>query len=181
MPAYVALLRGINLGKRRLKMDELREAFVDWGFAIPQTILASGNVVFASQQVDPAIVKASIEAGMQASFGFASTTLIRSSAQIATLIDADPISGLPMDKDTKFHVTFLDNPLSPQPSLPYVSSSPDFEVHRIDDLHLLDTVHLGPKTGTLDLMDFLGKHFADSATTRTWNTVLKIHAKLESL
>jgi uncharacterized protein (DUF1697 family) len=179
VPKYTALLRGVNLGGRRLKMDELRRAFADWGFGNPATILASGNVVFESDETDPAAVKAAVESGMQSSFGFASTALIRTAPQIAALVAADPAKGLKVTKDTKLHVTFLEEPLGAGIKLPYKSSEPDFEVRAIDPLHLFDIVTLGPKTGTVDLMDFLGKTFGDSATTRTWNTVLKIHAQLQ--
>ena len=45
---FVALLRGINLGKRRIRMDALRNAFIDMGFADARTLIASGNVVFSA-------------------------------------------------------------------------------------------------------------------------------------
>ena len=179
MSTYVALLRGINLGKRRLKMDELRRAFADWGFANPATLLASGNVVFDAQESDPEAVRAAVESGMQSSFGFKAPTVIRTASQIDALVAADPTQGVEVSKDTKLHVTFLDDPLKVEIVLPFESTEPDFKVRKIDDLHLFNIVVLGPSTGSVDLMSWLDKNFGDGATTRTWNTVLKIHAKLE--
>ncbi|MDA1329808.1 MAG: DUF1697 domain-containing protein [Chloroflexi bacterium] len=179
MPAYAALLRGINLGGHRLKMDTLRSAFSDWGFTDPQTLLASGNVVFQAKQTDPALIKAAVESGIKTSFGFPSTAVIRTTEQLADLVAADPPQSLKVTKQTKLHVTFLEDPLNAQIALPYESSDPEFEVRKIDDLHLFNIVTLGPNTGTLDLMDYLEKQFGHSATTRTWNTVLKIHTRLQ--
>ena len=179
MSRYVALLRGINLGKRRLKMDELRRAFADWGFANPTTLLASGNVVFDAQESDPAAVRATVESSMLSSFGFEAPTVIRTAPQIEALVAADPTQGVEVTKATKLHVTFLEHPLSDAIALPFKSAEPDFEVRKIDDLHLFNIVVLGPSTGSLDLMNWLEKNFGNGATTRTWNTVLKIHARLE--
>ena len=46
MTQYVALLGSINVGGNRLKMEELRAALEDAGFANVQTVVASGNVLF---------------------------------------------------------------------------------------------------------------------------------------
>ena len=43
---YVALLRGINVGGRNVKMDRLREIFESLGFSNVETFIASGNVIF---------------------------------------------------------------------------------------------------------------------------------------
>ena len=42
MPRYVALLRGINVGGHRVKMDHLRSLFGDMGFDGVATFIASG-------------------------------------------------------------------------------------------------------------------------------------------
>ena len=47
MPRYVALLRGINVGGHRIKMDRLRELFVELDLADVTTFIASGNVIFS--------------------------------------------------------------------------------------------------------------------------------------
>ena len=181
MTRYVALLRGINLGGRRLKMDELRAAFAALGFANAQTLLASGNVIFTSDLDDQTQLKQKIESGLEAEFGFPVPTLLRTQAQIEALLAADPASNIAPDKDTKLHVSFLAAPLPTSLKLPHISADPDFEVHKIDELHLFDLVRLGPSTGSVDLMDWLAKHFGAGATTRTWNTVLKLQAKLATV
>ena len=46
MDRYVAFLRGMNLGSRRIKNDELRAEFEQLGFEDVATFRASGNVIF---------------------------------------------------------------------------------------------------------------------------------------
>jgi uncharacterized protein (DUF1697 family) len=48
MNRYVAFLRGMNLGGRRIKNDELRWHFEEMGFEDVATFRASGNVGFSS-------------------------------------------------------------------------------------------------------------------------------------
>jgi len=181
MKNYVALLRGINLGSRRLKMDELRQAFANIGIQDAQTILASGNVVFSSPENNLSDLKEKLQSGLEQELNYPVFVILRTQSQIETLLSANPIQDFDISKDTKFHISFLEESLDSKLELPHISKDPNFEVHRIDDLHLLDILRLGPSTGTLDLMDWLGRNFADGATTRTWNTILKIQSKLESL
>ena len=47
MDRYVAFLRGMNLGNRRIKNEALRRHFEAMGFEEVATFRASGNVVFA--------------------------------------------------------------------------------------------------------------------------------------
>jgi uncharacterized protein (DUF1697 family) len=42
---YIAFLRGINLGKRRLPMSQLKALFEELGFREVETFIASANVV----------------------------------------------------------------------------------------------------------------------------------------
>ena len=49
MPRYVAFLRGINLGKRRPPMSELKRLFEELGFTNVATFIASGNVLFETK------------------------------------------------------------------------------------------------------------------------------------
>src|SRR6266571_3100951 len=57
MPAYVAMLRGINVsGQKTIKMDHLRQLCSDLGFRNVETYVQSGNIVFQTQTENPAAV-----------------------------------------------------------------------------------------------------------------------------
>jgi uncharacterized protein (DUF1697 family) len=63
MERYVAFLRGMNLGGRRIKNDELRREFEALGFADIACFRASGNVVFGADEGDEGALTSRIEAG----------------------------------------------------------------------------------------------------------------------
>ena len=52
MERYVAFLRGMNLGGRRIKNDELRQCFEELDLSDVSCFRASGNVLFASEERD---------------------------------------------------------------------------------------------------------------------------------
>ena len=55
MPTFIALLRGVNVGKgKRVPMAELRDLLSGLGFAEVTTLLNSGNAVFRATGSSPA-------------------------------------------------------------------------------------------------------------------------------
>src|SRR5258707_14040108 len=61
MHHYIAFLRGINLGNRRIKMDQLRALFEEMKFSDVATFIASGNVIFSSKISDAKKIEKQIE------------------------------------------------------------------------------------------------------------------------
>lgn len=61
VPRYAALLRGINVGGHRVKMDRLRGIFEEFGFAEVTTFIASGNVIFRRPSDDAVALERQIE------------------------------------------------------------------------------------------------------------------------
>lgn len=70
MPRQVAFLRGINLGSRRLKMDELAAVFEGFGVDDVATYLASGNVVFTAGRTDLRALERGLEQHLESSLGY---------------------------------------------------------------------------------------------------------------
>lgn len=85
MHRYVAFLRGINLGKRRVKMDDLRALFVAQKFADVSTFIASGNVLFASRNADARQLEAQIEAALHKGLGYEVDTFVRTRDEVAAV------------------------------------------------------------------------------------------------
>jgi uncharacterized protein (DUF1697 family) len=82
---YIAFLRGINLGNRRLKMDALAALFTEMKFADVATFIASGNVIFASKSADSRKLEKQIETHLQKSLGYGVDTFVRTRAENAAL------------------------------------------------------------------------------------------------
>lgn len=78
-----AFLRGLNLGRRRLKNTELCAAFEGLGYTGVAAFLASGNVVFEAAQ--QAGLREHIEAGLRAAFQYQVPTFLRDAAQLRAL------------------------------------------------------------------------------------------------
>lgn len=83
---YGALLRGINVGGHRVKMDHLRTLFDALGYADVQTLIASGNVIFSSDSEDSSALQAEIETHLLAELGYEVATFIRTHEELAAVV-----------------------------------------------------------------------------------------------
>ena len=84
---YVAFLRAINVGKRRVKMDLLRDVFVAGGFENVTTYIASGNVIF---DTDAPPLPAKLEGAFEQHVGFHAEMFLRRSSEICAILDRVP-------------------------------------------------------------------------------------------
>jgi uncharacterized protein (DUF1697 family) len=67
---HVALLRGINVGKaKRIAMADLRRVVGELGYGHVETLLNSGNVLFAAGGESPATSAARIEEAVATRLG----------------------------------------------------------------------------------------------------------------
>lgn len=83
------LLRGVNIGKRQLRMAELRELCADAGHQHVRTYVQSGNVVVDST-LAAAEVAADLEARLREHCGWEVPVVVRSAGELAAVIDACP-------------------------------------------------------------------------------------------
>jgi uncharacterized protein (DUF1697 family) len=89
MTAYVALLRAINVGKRRLPMAELRELCESAGYQGVRTYLQSGNIVFEAE-AEKAEVTADLEQRISEHCGYPVPVLLRTAAEMTSVISRCP-------------------------------------------------------------------------------------------
>jgi uncharacterized protein (DUF1697 family) len=109
MTRYVALLGSINVGGNRLKMDELKAALEDEGFANVATVVASGNVLFDHDEAADAKLEQRIGQVVKDRFGIDSFAAVRSRDELAAAIESNPFA---RDGEEKFvHTIFLQEPL----------------------------------------------------------------------
>ena len=90
MPRHVALLRGINVGGHRVKMDRLRELFEELGFEEVATFIASGNVIFSASPSDVAELEDEIERHLAERLGYEVPTFIRSPEELESVAAFEP-------------------------------------------------------------------------------------------
>jgi uncharacterized protein (DUF1697 family) len=108
MDRYVAFLRGMNLGGRRIKNDELSREFEVLGFADVACFRASGNVVFGSEKGDEDDLTVQIEAGLAEALGYAVPVFLRSAAELLAIVSHDPFEPSLVEESTgKLQVALL--------------------------------------------------------------------------
>jgi uncharacterized protein (DUF1697 family) len=90
MNRYVAFLRGMNLGGRRIRNEELGAEFEALGLAEVACFRASGNVVFASEEGDEATLTVQIEAGLGEALGYAVPVFLRDAAELREIAAREP-------------------------------------------------------------------------------------------
>jgi uncharacterized protein (DUF1697 family) len=95
MPAYIALLRAVNVGGTgKLPMTELKAMCEAEGFEEVRTYIASGNVVFKSRLKEKA-VKAALEARLAGYAGKPVGVMVRTAAEMAAVLAANPFPDAP--------------------------------------------------------------------------------------
>jgi uncharacterized protein (DUF1697 family) len=110
MDRYVAFLRGMNLGRRRIKNDELSACFEAMGFANVRTFLASGNVILDTEKTSSARLEAVIESRLGDSLGYAVPTFIRTAQEIVSIVEHVPFTTSELTKSKgKAQVAFVAN------------------------------------------------------------------------
>jgi uncharacterized protein (DUF1697 family) len=85
MHRYVAFLGGINLGRRRVKMDHLRSVFEEMGFAEVATFIASGNIAFATKSSNASQLQQKISQQLESALGYPVKTFVRTRGELADI------------------------------------------------------------------------------------------------
>jgi len=105
--AFVALLRAVNVGGTgKLPMAELKRIAEDLGFANPRTFIASGNLLFTSDDSEAEVRKA-LEKRLAEHMGKPVAVMVRSAAEMAAVATANPFGDAP---GKRVLVTFLPEP-----------------------------------------------------------------------
>ncbi len=89
MAQFVAFLRAVNLGERRVPMAEARAAVAGLGYADVSSYANSGNLIFnaTGKTVDH---ERAIRAELEGVFGFELTTFVRTARQVTALAAQQP-------------------------------------------------------------------------------------------
>ena len=169
---YVAFLLGINLGKRSIKMVDLKALMEKLGYKDVRTIIASGNVVFTSAKQKPEALTKRLEAAYEKKFGFKIGVIVREVGEIEKMLKLAPFKKVKMTKDIRRYVTFLAE--KPQSLTPPKSPDPSFRILKVTPGEVYSLLDLSKTAKTPDVMKLLGKSFGKKVTMRNWNTVLRI-------
>ena len=179
MPTFVALLRGINVGKaNRIPMADLHALLEGLGYTGVTTLLNSGNAVFRTARGAPAKRAADIAAAITGQMQLNVPVIVKSAQELDTIASGNPWASS-----------------APDPSrLLLAFAQDDKALAGLDAISKLvvmpEEFVIGPYAAYLHcasgIMDskagkaLLGKA-GQAVTTRNWATVLKLQALARAL
>lgn len=176
---YVALLRGINVGRaKRIAMADLRKVIGDLGFTGVRTLLNSGNAVFLGPKATHKEVRRAIEEALVMKLGVPSRVTVLDSDELDQVVAENPLADR-VDDPARLLVFFLTRPrdhakLEPLPGKDWGG----------EELALgKRAAYIWCPAGILQCRagGAVGTELGDATTSRNWSTVLKLHALCEAV
>jgi uncharacterized protein (DUF1697 family) len=89
MKRWVALLRAVNVGGRKLPMAELRALCAELGWSDVATYIQSGNLVFSADGKAGAL-EAALERAIEKKFAMKVPVIVRDARQLRACLDDNP-------------------------------------------------------------------------------------------
>ncbi len=175
MPRFVALLRGVNVGKgSHVPMAKFKAMLEGLGYSGVSTLLNSGNAVFTSTGRSQAKHAASIAAELQQTLGVTTSVIVKSAADLAKIIKCSPINP-PETEHSKYLVAFAAEAadlLALEPLQDLAQAPERFVVTKMAAFLHCPAGVLQSRIGEA-LLGKLGKR----VTTRNWATVMKLYSQ----
>jgi uncharacterized protein (DUF1697 family) len=177
MKRYVAFLRGMNLGDRRIKNEELRRHFEEMGFEEVATFRASGNVVFSAggRESEPKLAER-VEAELDERLGYDVPVFLRSIEEVAAIAARRPFDPERVEKSKgKLQISLLKKKPSAAAKKKVPALASDEDLLAIEGRELYWLPSGGLLESDLDLKAIEGLLGAD--TRRTMGTIEQIASK----
>jgi uncharacterized protein (DUF1697 family) len=172
MIEYIIFLRGINVsGQKVIKMQDLAKLFESFGFNNVKTYLQTGNILFDSDETDSEKIIKIIDDGIYQELGYKVTVILRTKQELLDVVDSNPFKDY--EGDVKYYLTFLAEKPKQPPALPIRMNDIENEVFKLEN-NIVYTVGFNVKGRYGFPNVFIEKEFGVPATTRNWNTILKI-------
>ncbi|HVO53477.1 MAG TPA: DUF1697 domain-containing protein [Solirubrobacterales bacterium] len=177
MDRYVAFLRGMNLGKRRITNEELRAHFGAMGFEEVATFRASGNVIFGEGSGEAeAKLATRVEKELDERLGYDVPVFLRSIEELAAIASHEPFdSKLVTASKGKLQVQFLAEKPSAKAKKEALALASDEDRLAIEGRELCWLPSGGISESELDLKAL--DRALGPGTMRTMGTVAQIAAK----
>ena len=174
MAVVICLLRGVNVGgNHQIRMDSLRTLCESFGFKDVRTYVQSGNVVFQTSKRDFAKLSMQIEAGIYKTAGFRPDAILRTTADLQTLVAANPFACRDAIEPSKLGVVFLKAAPGPEARESLRAMKTDPEELRIGERDLYIYFPNGMGKSRLQ-MKSVDKLLGTTGSVRNWNTVTSL-------
>jgi uncharacterized protein (DUF1697 family) len=177
MSLYLALFRGINVsGKKIIKMEDLRKLMEAAGYGNVKTFIQSGNVIFTSSQRSKEKLAKAIEKLIVEQYGFDVTVFVIDKKDLEKAINNNPFAEdrIPEDAGTKkIYVTFMSE-IPKDEGMEKLRQAPiGDDIIALHEDVLYFKLALGAAHSKLS-NSLIESKLKLKATTRNWNTTLKL-------
>lgn len=176
MPGFVALLRGVNVGKaKRVPMAELRALFSRLGYKDVSTLLNSGNVIFRAGKSPSVRYAGEIASAISTGMSLDVPVIVKSAAEFAVVTNENPFA-VAAEDHSRLLVAFTQEPgdlegLAPLAAL--AAPPEEFTIRKNAAFLYCPRGVLKSRVGEA----LLGKA-GRMVTTRNWATTLKLQTLL---
>lgn len=175
MTTYVALLHSIVLGAgKRVVMADLRALAAELGFGNPRSWVATGNLIFESEDAPLAQIEGQLEAGFHARFGKHVDIILRSGEAWRRLAAGNPFPG---GNGADIGIRVMRRPLGPETlSVLGRIATPEMRLALVDGDLWID---FAGKPSEAKLLSHLTTRKLGAGTLRNANTVKALAAMLD--
>jgi uncharacterized protein (DUF1697 family) len=171
---YIALLRGINVGRaKRVAMADLRQLVDEMGYADVRTVLNSGNIVFRGDALEPGAAAAAIEEQLVLKLGVGARVFVLGHETLAAVLAENTL--LPQATNhSRLFVFLLPDAAAHAAALALCERDWGDEAYAVGR----HAAYVWCPEGILDSAPAaaLGKQLGDNTTSRNWNTMCKLYA-----
>ena len=175
---YVALLRGINVGgKKLMKMADVRDCLEGRDFQRVTTYIQSGNVLFESSRSDVDGLTAAMENAFSTTFGHEVPVFLRSQSQLKKIVTRAP-AAWKTGRALRQNVAFLRAPLTARRALAEIDPKPGVDAADAGDGVVYMSTVLSRVTQSR-LPKIVGTPIYADMTIRSYGTCQKILALME--
>ena len=178
MEAFVALLRGINVGRgNRVPMADLRALLERCGYTHVSTLLNSGNAVFCTSAEAGASAHLTISKRLANDLGVSVPVIVKSASQFSVVVADNPHPDVAEPSRLLVALAQGANELVALAALEPLLTAREFLHVTPDAAYLLCPEGIAESKAAAALLGKLGR----GVTTRNWATVMKIAVALSRL
>ncbi|MEP6754770.1 MAG: DUF1697 domain-containing protein [Chthonomonadales bacterium] len=174
---YVAFMRAINLGKRTVKREQFIEIFSSLGFTKVEPFLASGNVIFQTDQLASAELETLISNELEQALGFEVACFLRDLPQLEEIAARNPFSPHQVEHSITFCVALMKRELdeAAREAVDRLRTDEEFFQPVGRELHWISKVRASETKITIKMLE---KAVGGPLTIRGVNTIRRLCEKL---
>lgn len=175
---FAVFFRNLNLGRPNCpNRTQFEAAFMAAGARSTCSFLTNGTLVFETTSARAAAkILREASTSLQAECGLREPGFLRELSYLAALADLDPFNAADRERAYECCVTFLHADAGVLPPAPLLSARGDVEVLRFSSSEAM-SLSLKPGKSPGSPNAFLEKQLGVPATTRSWNTLLRLVKK----